>query len=1660
MFAVETSEERAIKAARAKEKLKRFQAAKTGAVTKPTTTTTSLTSDVHHSSPTSLDRALSPPSTATTAISPPSSASSLFASPPRATPASDAVHTTFIPPSTSRERQSWAPVRSPPLRPLDHTGSLRSSSSPSFLTGSSNVPPPPNPSAAFKSATLPPPLVPASIRSPPLSPGFDPSSQPKSPIQSSNLGASFEPNPPSQQQQQQPPYSVSSPSTASTRASSKTDEQLQRRIDQLDQEKQHLTRKVQELEASVVEHKKCEHDERTRQEEQINVEEKAAEQDKTAKIENEPSRQEWIRELEQLQRSHSELEQALSSRDDEARSLRTELNNVKHASRTTLEDEQRRLQQLQAELDELRSSFSETRQGSSRDLEAARKLATKVQAELIDRTQHVERLSHELMETKARLAESEAHITSLEAELDELSASTSDQLASLRDELTYTKTRSTSLEQTLSSFEIKLSALSSHRDELQLENASLQSSLEDARRSKASLVMNDKTTPLDDNETVSSSRTLSATRLELERLRETAIEADSLREELDGLQDQLGELVEDGEKAQQELIEANEMIRSIENERNEVQTRVVELEKEVEGFKQREVAVLEGSLRVDEVERRLKELEEQYRFKVEQVEALKKEIEDAQIRYVELETTKDRTTQQLRAEHEQVLNDLKTEHERLTKELESEHERVVASTRQEHALALEALECEKQSRTNDEAQSRLTSLEQELADAKAHAAQLVSQGGQALADLERQTSELSLMQSERDAANHRAEAAETRFGQLRSELEEARSEAQVVSPAAALSSAVPPLEFPFGSDSSEREQLLLTKITELEAELVEARRASDQSVSHIASQIGTINKLRREHTELVSQYTAEAKRVTELRKMIEKKDFDSSRMGQDIVRLRTELASAKADTESSNRARRTIEQTLNVTRATYAGLERQVGEARALQVAAEASVEPLQETIEAYEVDLDQKQERIGELEDEVAMYVKRVNELEFSMDAVAKKSAASEFKSSDLVEVLENERASHAQALSEMVSSLNEVRTELNHARSSLESTTIGTAEVDSLKARISELETTLHLTSTDLATSQRDLESTQRDLARLNKSNADLEATNVRLSESLPIATPEEMDRLKADLETVRGELARAQGQRRELEEELRDAKHEFAKARIEVEKAQKESSEALELRSSLEGRIGELETSLETLQAAYDEQTTTVSTLETEISKLRSTLSERETDLLTLRSELYSTTSSTGMAVRERDVALNAAVRRASKSERELKSLIASGDERLGELETLRTLVTSLQEELASLRSGSEGTSGQVASLTEEVERNVEEVERLRRLWETEKEATSEARNALGDLKEALAKAEDELEMKNIELGGLRRRVSTSEGENAQGGSPKVGDYDREQSECKYFASYAPRHSLADCILFAHSSVDALQQQAELSLSSARAQIRSLEQRLFEEEDARYELEKINGDLKLQVQGITEMIEDDEVRIRELEHLLGADDHADSEYGHDRPPHLDPTDFDEPLNSPPTTSIPSASNRGPRAGSHRRAPSLLTPVQETSELSSSLLSPPNTFLPLPAQHSSFNAPVSPPLVSVSTPILDGTMSPSTSKRHVRQTSLSLLKSRLEEELGPDALLPNSPLDGPPTTTNASLIPVLSTSTTSLRTSTTKAVLQDNLVWCACCQGDLFMV
>lgn len=237
------------------------------------------------------------------------------------------------------------------------------------------------------------------------------------------------------------------------------------------------------------------------------------------------------------------------------------------------------------------------------------------------------------------------------------------------------------------------------------------------------------------------------------------------------------------------------------------------------------------------------------------------------------------------------------------------------------------------------------------------------------------------------------------------------------------------------------------------------------------------------------------------------------------------------------------------------------------------------------------------------------------------------------------------------------------------------------------------------------------------------------------------------------------------------------------------------------------------------------------------------------------------------------------------------------------------------------------------------------------------------------------------------------------------------------------------------------------------------------------------KANGDLKSQVESMTEALEGEKARARSPaapspshnhahDHAHDHDhDHAGHDHSHDghsheghSHSHAEPshshsasTTTSRGLPSTPSTptsvlSTPTRSNNTSntqRHYAHRRVASHLPSVSENVSPAEAAAFPFDS----PSDASRFPpgaSPLSPPLVPVVKP------SSSQPGRHGRKASLSLLKTRMEDELGVQHLEPVvSP--GPK---------ALTPTTPAGERRTRSAVLHDGLVWCSCCQGDLFVV
>lgn len=235
-------------------------------------------------------------------------------------------------------------------------------------------------------------------------------------------------------------------------------------------------------------------------------------------------------------------------------------------------------------------------------------------------------------------------------------------------------------------------------------------------------------------------------------------------------------------------------------------------------------------------------------------------------------------------------------------------------------------------------------------------------------------------------------------------------------------------------------------------------------------------------------------------------------------------------------------------------------------------------------------------------------------------------------------------------------------------------------------------------------------------------------------------------------------------------------------------------------------------------------------TQISTLKRTLKDKESTLEALETDRSHEAAAASERARESTVKLKDAVRQASKTERELKAIMEQ--DRANEVEMLRSAVSRLEEEIGRYRSGavvvgatSSPPTRDASSLEAELERNVNEVEALRRALEDQQEEAAEAKNALEEVRTLYSQAQEELE--ELQSGRPSDRSSPT---NTLGTSSALG-----------------------------GDVDALQ----LELSSARAQIRSLEDECFHSEQTRVKMLKANGDLKSQIESLQDALDKERAR-----------------------------------------------------------------------------------------------------------------------------------------------------------------------------------------------------
>lgn len=485
-----------------------------------------------------------------------------------------------------------------------------------------------------------------------------------------------------------------------------------------------------------------------------------------------------------------------------------------------------------------------------------------------------------------------------------------------------------------------------------------------------------------------------------------------------------------------------------------------------------------------------------------------------------------------------------------------------------------------------------------------------------------------------------------------------------------------------------------------------------------------------------------------------------------------------------------------------------------------------------------------------------------------------------------------------------------------------------------------------------------------------------------------------------------------------ELELAQTKSRELQLSIDAAQSEASSA---HGVLTTTNTDLSVSLDSLQFRFDALTSSHLASEESLELARRNFKDKEAQLAKVEAGIIAEVEAANATVRDRNIALTAAARRASKSEKELKSIMARGDEKTDEVEKLRSSITRLEGELLRSVGKCDATTSEVSSLTKELEDHASEVEQLKGDLRAQGEETEEAARALEELQGIFSRAQEDLAAKDAELEELRLRhatpvpPSTSSFTNVEGAS--TSPYDQE-----YVDSIATQHGL--------------------ELSEARTAIRALEERIFGAQEATFGLEKTNGDLKAQIGSMVDLLEGEREKTNKIEReveALRAEKRSDRSSGAAAkviPPPPKASASKTVVSPPPKVPSPS---RPPASTASFLPP---TPVPITDSVPSLIVTAPvversAAFPPaLPPRHES------PPLVGVPSspqPLSSVPRNMAPSQRHARRASLNLLKTRMEDELGFEIGPPSAEEEG--------------------KRHGRIAVRGDEYMHCSCCTSDMFV-
>lgn len=617
------------------------------------------------------------------------------------------------------------------------------------------------------------------------------------------------------------------------------------------------------------------------------------------------------------------------------------------------------------------------------------------------------------------------------------------------------------------------------------------------------------------------------------------------------------------------------------------------------------------------------------------------------------------------------------------------------------------------------------------------------------------------------------------------------------------------------------------------------------NITRVESELGSLrhskSEIEQEYSTAKADFAAADSRSRSLQEALEQSERSADAAVDDVERLSEELQieilkvvdldSALSTLQNEDSERRTlledVQQKLIEAREAQSKTERNAAEDLASRIQQLAKVEDELSSIKAARQSL--------------AAELAEARSKASGLDAIVKTTSLELSTTRSKVSRLENELASVRKDLSGVTSAKEQVVSQVFTLSSANE-------DLRSTIATLSDSHSTSSEKTTALSASLEQAEkATSSALAAGEKLRKELSglAAELSMTESAKRQAEEKAGSIQAKLD-MQSELTLA------LEHDLMEAKKEAERAEGELFRAREEVSILMSTANEGASKSSKVDEEIKLLRSTIDSLTSAKVAVEDEVKLLMRSLDESESGRAQMEADLAVDVEMANSLVKQRDLALSDTMRKVTKSEREVNALIASGNARDLELTNLRSSVDTLESEVAKLRGLGEAAAFRAAHVTRELERNVSDVARLTVELEHQRSETGEARRAVAEVEGSFERVQEELAAREFEIDDLKADLKASQ-----------------------FPPTPPKAITngSDSSNFDRDYVDAIQQQHELELSTARARIRGLEDRIYVFEADAFKMLRANGELKSQVDSMLQVLDMERERTRRRERELDA-------------------------------------------------------------------------------------------------------------------------------------------------------------------------------------------